>query len=242
MHGGRSADKIGMKRQPSCMVLAFLAWFLGFQVLPIFSGDITGQINITKSLTKKRVALTPYAQRGVALPLLSQSPVAARDELSRVVIYLEGPGVKPVMPTSAQLNQHNRSFEPEIVVVPVGSTVSFPNSDPIFHNVFSLSKPKSFDLGYYPEGQTRKLTFDKPGVIQVFCHLHSNMTAAIVVTPNEWSTRPRDDGTFSLNSIPPGKYQLVVWHKSAGFFQRKVEVKPNAAAVLNFEIPLREQP
>lgn len=224
------------------MVLALIPWLLGLQVLPIFSGEITGRINITKSLTKRRVALTPYTQRGVALPLLSQNPMAEKDELSRVVIYLEGPGVKPVAPTSAQLNQHNRSFEPEIVVVPVGSTVSFPNSDPIFHNVFSLSKPKSFDLGYYPEGQTRKLTFDKPGVIQVFCHLHSNMTAAIVVTPNEWSTRPRDDGTFSLESVPLGKYQLVVWHKSAGFFQRKVEVKPNAAAVLNFEIPVREQP
>jgi len=242
MRDGCSADKIGMKRNSSRMVRALIPWLLGLQVLPIFSGEITGRINITKSLTKRRVAPTPYAQRGVALPLLSQSPMAAKDELSRVVIYLEGPAVQPVVPMSAQLNQHNRSFEPEIVVVPVGSTVSFPNSDPIFHNVFSLSKPKSFDLGYYPEGQTRKVTFDKPGVIQVFCHLHSNMTAAIVVSPNEWSTRPRDDGTFSLDSVPPGKYQLVVWHKSAGFFQRKVEVKPNAAAVLDFEIPVREQP
>jgi plastocyanin len=227
-------------KHPVPLALLLFAWLINPLIPPIYSGEIIGRINVTKGLTKRRITLAPYAQRGVALPVLSETQMAAKDELSRVVIYLEGPGLKAGEPVAAQLDQRNRSFEPEIVVIPVGSTVSFPNSDPIFHNVFSLSKPKAFDLGYYPAGQARKLTFDKPGVIQVFCHLHSNMAAAIVVTPNAWSTRPWNDGTFALDSIPSGKYQLVVWHKSAGFFRRKIDVKDSGTEVLDFEIPVRE--
>jgi len=229
----------GMKYRLPVLLLLLCAEFMNLLVRPTYSGEIVGRINVTKSLTRRRITLAPYA-RGVALPLVTETPLSAQDELHRVVIYLEGTGLKPAEPLSAQLDQRNRCFEPEIVVIPAGSTVSFPNFDPIFHNVFSLSKSRAFDLGYYPEGQTRKLTFDKPGIIQVFCHLHSNMTAAIVVTPNEWSTRPRDDGSFSLGPIPPGKYELVVWHKSAGFFQRKIDVKEARTEPVNFEIPIRE--
>jgi plastocyanin len=222
------------------VLLALSVWLVSPLIQSVYSGEIVGRISITRSLTRRRVTLVPYAQRGVAMPVLPNSPVVPAEELNRVVIYLEGPGLKPGEPTTAQLDQRNRTFEPEIVVIPVGSTVSFPNSDPIFHNVFSLSKCKAFDLGYYPEGQTRKLIFDKPGVVQVFCHLHSNMAAAIVVTPNQWTSRPRDDGTFSLGPIPAGRYQLVVWHKSAGFFRRGIDVKEGQTEVLNFEIPVRE--
>jgi plastocyanin len=223
------------------LILLLLAGTLIDPLIPlIYSGEIAGRINVTKSLTRRRVTLSPYAQRGVALSLLPEAPLTAKDELSRVAIYLEGPGLKSAAPQTAQLDQRNRRFEPETVIIPVGSTVSFPNSDPIFHNVFSLSKPRAFDLGYYPAGQTRKLQFDKPGVIQVFCHLHPNMSAAIVITPNHWSTRPREDGTFLLESIPPGRYELVVWHKSAGFFRRRVDVKEATTASVDFEIPIRD--
>ena len=228
-----------MKR--ASFLLLFLAGTLINPLISLsFSGAIAGRINVTKSLTKRRVTFSPYVQRGAALPLLPEVSLPVDDEFNRIAIYLEGPGLGPSAPLVAQLDQRNQRFEPEIVVIPVGSTVSFPNSDPIFHNVFSLSKPKAFDLGYYPAGQSRRLQFDRPGIIQVFCHLHPNMSAAIVVTPNQWSTRPRDDGTFVLSSIPPGKYQLVVWHKSAGFFRRKVEVKDGTAVSMDFEIPIRE--
>jgi plastocyanin len=230
-----------MKRCLPAAKLLFLVSAVINPLIPfIYSGDITGRIKVTNGLTKKRVTLSPYAQRGGALPLLPEAPLAANDELSRVAIYLEGTGLKPAEPLVAQLDQRNRRFEPEVVIIPTGSTVSFPNSDPIFHNVFSLSKPRAFDLGYYPEGQTRKVQFDTPGIVQVFCHLHPNMSAAIVVTPSRWSTQPRNDGTFVLSSIPPGRYQLVVWHKSAGFFRRKVEVKDSTVVSLNFEIPVRD--
>ena len=122
----------------------------------------------------------------------------------------------------------------ETVVIPVGSKVSFPNLDPIFHNVFSLSKPKSFDLGNYPKGDTRTVTFTQPGVVYVNCHLHPNMTGTIVVTPNRWETKADRDGHFHIDDLPPGKYTVVAWHKSAGFFREQVE----AGGTVEFVIPL----
>jgi hypothetical protein len=125
-----------------------------------------------------------------------------------------------------------------MVVVPVGSTVSFPNSDPIFHNVFSLSRVRKFDLGFYPEGQTRLVKFDKPGVVQVYCHLHPDMNAAILVVPNAWYTRPDEKGAFAFSGIPIGTYQMVVWHKAAGFFRKEIQVSEGTPTKVSMEIPL----
>jgi plastocyanin len=160
------------------------------------------------------------------------------DELSRVVVYLEAPGLDPAPPVSATLTQRNRRFDPEFVVILVGSTVSFPNADPIFHNVFSLSKIKAFDLGYYPAGQTQVVRFDRTGVVQVYCHLHADMGAAILVLPTALWTRPLPDGSFSLPRVPAGSYELVVWHRSAGFFQRRVTVNRDETLAVDLEIPL----
>src|SRR6202034_1246704 len=103
-------------------------------------------------------------------------------------------GVAPASTTVPQIAQVDRRFSPDLLVVPVGSTVSFPNMDPIFHNIFSLSKPKAFDLGSYNKGETRKVVFAKPGVVEVYCHLHPNMAAIIVVTPNRWYARSDRSG------------------------------------------------
>jgi plastocyanin len=207
-------------------------------------GAITGHVVVTKALTKKRVTMPIYTMRGVTLG--SQEAVKPRgtdpemNELSRVVIYLEGTGLNPGMPGKATLTQKNRNFEPEIVVIPVGSTVSFPNADVIFHNVFSLSKVKQFDLGFYPAGETRAEKFDRPGVVQVYCHLHSDMSAAILVLPTASWTRPARDGSFSLTGVPPGTYDLVAWHRSAGFFRRRVKVGSGATPAVEFVIPVRD--
>ncbi|MGH9378420.1 MAG: hypothetical protein ACRD1I_06435 [Terriglobia bacterium] len=206
---------------------------------------ITGRVVITKALTKERVTLPVYQLRGVSPG--SQEPenhgngAPGSGELSRVVIYLEGPGIERGAPVNATLAQKNRQFDPEIVVVPVGSTVSFPNEDPIFHNVFSLSKAKQFDLGYYSKGQTRVVRFDRPGIVQVYCHIHADMNAAILVLPTAWWTRPTPEGSFSLKGVPPGNYELVAWHRSAGFFRQRVTVSGGETLKVDFMIPV-EQP
>ena len=215
----------------------FLGVCLGGPAL--LAGEIGGRILITKSLTKKRVTLPAYHMRSTALPLKNEGKAA--NEFDRLAIFLEDAGLKKAEPIRTEMIQENLQFLPDFLVVPRGSTVSFPNSDPVFHNVFSFSKAREFDLGYYPAGQTRKVTFNHAGVVQVYCHLHSQMNAAILVVPNAWYTRPQRDGTFSLSDVPPGVHTVVVWHKSAGFFKRKVELAATGTGTLDFTIPVREQ-
>lgn len=215
------------------------------------AGDITGTIIVKRKLTKSRVTAPTgsYDQRGPA-PALETDREMSREsdplsyERSRVVVYIdsEKDGDKLLtQPITAKLEQKNRRFEQDVVVVPVGSIVSFPNLDEIFHNVFSLSKPKSFDLGNYPKGQTRLIKFDKPGVVFVNCHLHPNMAASIVVTPNRWSVRAEPSGKFVLPNVPAGKYKLVAWHKAAGFFRQDIEVTSKGLSGVEFLIPLEER-
>jgi plastocyanin len=204
--------------------------------------DITGTILIKKKLTRPSVtAAVSVYQRGTTIKLgkdAEQDPIAY--ERTRVVVYLEGAGTTTedsAIPVP-QIQQLDRRFMPDLVVVPVGSTVSFPNMDPIFHNIYSLSKPKSFDLGSYDKGETRKVTFPKPGIVDVYCHLHPNMAATIVVTPNRWYARPDRIGQFRIPNVPPGQYTVVAWHKSAGFFRQTIVVGHGQDAVADFFIPL----
>ena len=218
--------------------------------------DITGTILIKKRLTRQSVtpAVSVY-QRGPAVKLgkdTEQDPIAF--ERSRVVIYLEGPAATEsvnensagsaaqVKTDKVEMAQLDRRFSPDLVVIPLGSTVSFPNMDPIFHNVFSLSKPKSFDLGSYDKGDTRKVAFPKPGIVEIYCHLHPNMAATIVVTPNRWYARPDSSGQYRIPNVPPGHYTVVAWHKAAGFFRKPLEVEAGRDAVADFFIPLEEGP
>ena len=204
--------------------------------------DITGTILIKKKLTRPSVtAAVSVYQRGTNVKLgkdAEEDPIAY--ERTRVVVYLEGAGAaadnSPV--PALQVQQLDRRFMPDLVVVPVGSAVSFPNMDPIFHNIYSLSKPKTFDLGSYDKGETRKVVFPKPGIVDVYCHLHPNMAATIVVTPNRWYARPDRIGQFRIPNVPPGQYTVVAWHKSAGFFRKSIVIENGHDAVADFFIPL----
>jgi plastocyanin len=203
--------------------------------------DITGTILIKRKLSKPSVtASVSVYQRGTAVKLgkdAEDDPIAY--ERSRVVLYLEGAGPADDSANRAQqVEQLDRRFQPDLVVVPIGSTVTFPNMDPIFHNIYSLSKPKSFDLGSYDKGETRKVTFPKPGIVDIYCHLHPNMAATIVVTPNRWYARPDRSGKFRIPNVPPGQYTVVAWHKTAGFFRKTIVVESGHDTVADFFIPV----
>lgn len=209
--------------------------------------DIHGTIIIDHKLTHHNVtAAAGLYQRGVAVELKADSdedPLAF--ERSHVAVYIEkGPAsIAPANVTaspSVSIEQHDRRFVPDLVIIPAGASVSFPNFDPIFHNVFSLSKAKSFDLGNYPKGQTRTVSFATPGLVAVYCHLHPNMAATIVVTPNQWATRVDGIGAFTLKDVPPGTYTVVAWHKSAGTFTKTVTVGDNRDSEVSFTLPYVE--
>ena len=204
--------------------------------------DIHGTIIIDRKLSRHNVtASVGMYQRGVAVELGTDGeadPLAF--ERSHVAVYLEGGPKSPSTEiTKASIEQRDRRFVPDLVVIPAGSTVSFPNFDPIFHNVFSLSKAKSFDLGNYREGQSRLVTFPVPGLVAVYCHLHSNMAASIVVAPSRWAVRVDKDGIFSLKDIPAGTYTVVAWHKTAGTFRKTVTIGEKDLAV-SFTLPYAE--
>lgn len=206
--------------------------------------DISGTIIIKKRLTHRSVtASVSVYQRGTSVKLgkaADEDPIAF--ERSRVVVYLEGSVAAnsdaAAASGSVEIQQMNRQFVPDLAVVPVGATVSFPNMDPIFHDVYSLSKSKSFDLGAYDKGQTRRVSFTKPGIVEVYCHLHPNMAATIVVMGNRYYAQPDRNGQYHISNVPPGHYTLVAWHKTAGFFRKPIEVGPGQTTTADFLIPL----
>ncbi len=202
--------------------------------------DIHGTIIIDRKLTHRNVtASAGMYQRGTAVELGAdgeEDPLAF--ERSHVAIYIEG--VTDAVASGAakaSIEQRDRRFAPDLVVIQAGSAVAFPNFDPIFHNVFSLSKAKSFDLGNYPNGQSRTVTFAAPGLVAVYCHLHSNMSATIVVTPNRWATKADGKGGFTLADVPAGTYSVVAWHKTAGTFRKTIVIGQNHDVDLSFTLP-----
>jgi plastocyanin len=125
------------------------------------------------------------------------------------VVYAEPVDTSsPRAGASFVLMQKNKTFQPQVLAVPTGSTVTFPNHDPIFHNVFSLSGPQPFDLGLYRAGETRTRTFQQPGVYRVFCNIHPEMTALVLVVPTPYAAQANADGRFMLD-LPPGRYRLT---------------------------------
>ena len=135
-------------------------------------------------------------------------------------------------PKQRTMEQRDRQFAPRMLVVPVGSTVTFPNFDPVYHNVFSTSDIQPFDLGIYKNGQAREITFDKEGVLALGCNLHANMSAHIVVVAAPHYVVVGSDGKFSFKSLEPGNYKLRAWNeRSLKAVVRDVVVKPDRNTV-----------
>lgn len=135
--------------------------------------------------------------------------------LGVVMLWPEKGGKKRVAKQRI-IEQRGKAFAPHVMAVPVGSTVSFPNFDPIFHNVFSLSKAKPFDLGMYKNGETREVTLDKPGIVRLGCNLHANMSAYLIVVDAPHYVVVDGDGSYSFKSLAPGKYRVQAWNEQSG--------------------------
>jgi len=142
---------------------------------------------------------------------------AGAREKSHIVVWLEPmdpksePPVQSVTEQHISLTQKNKSFDPHLLVVRVGSVVDFPNRDPFFHNVFSLFDGKRFDLGLYEAGTTRHVRFDRAGVCYIFCNIHPEMSAVVIVVDTPYYAVASGSGSFSIPAVPAGRYQLHVW-------------------------------
>jgi plastocyanin len=136
----------------------------------------------------------------------------------------------------AVLDQRQETFVPYVLPVLVGTTVSFPNSDPFYHNVFSLSKPARFDLGRYPTGRSKSVRFDRPGIVRVFCEIHSHMSAFIMVLSHQYFASTGPDGRYRIENVPPGEYDVVVWTDGEERTKKRVRVSSGATADLDFVV------
>ena len=136
-----------------------------------------------------------------------------------ILVYIRGAvaGRPPRASTrTAEMIQRDTAFVPAALIVPLGSSVSFQNRDDFFHNVFSYSRAKRFDLGRYPSPEAKTVLFDEAGVVDVYCEIHKFMRAAILVVENPFHAIVDDDGRFRIPDVPPGRYTLVALHPDRG--------------------------
>jgi plastocyanin len=161
----------------------------------------------------------------------------------RSVVYLD-PAPRAAFDTREEprprMDQKDETFMPHVLAIVAGTTVDFPNSDHTYHNVFSLSKTKTFDLGRYAVGHSKAIRFDRPGIVRVFCDIHSHMSAFILVFAHRYFSVSDRDGMYRLDNVPPGAYTVVAWNESAPLESRRVVVPDAGGEVeVNFALGRR---
>lgn len=145
--------------------------------------------------------------------------------VNETVVWLE-PAAKanPRKPATFQMMTRGKTLVPHVLVIPVGSTVEFPNDDPISHNLFSLSSPNAFDLGLYRKGAGKSHKFETPGLVNVYCNVHPQMSSVIHVVSTPYYSLADATGTYTIADVPAGKYRLVAWNEQGGQSESQIEV------------------
>lgn len=141
--------------------------------------------------------------------------------------------VRAARPTTAKVTQRGKRFLPHVLIVPVGSTVDFPNQDNLYHNVFSSSKTKRFDLGMYPKGQSKGVKMTVPGIVPVLCNVHAEMSAFVVVVGTNHYALTDSKGRYSISNVPNGDYVIKAWHESGKTAQQPLKASGGTAKNLS---------
>jgi plastocyanin len=166
--------------------------------------------------------------------------------LAEMVVYLESPDVArpmPKPPEAVKVSQKGAKFEPRLVVVMVGQSVDFLNDEerPIEHNVFSNSPAKRFDLGLYRPGDSKKVVFDKPGPVFLYCSIHRNMDGVIYVSPTPYTSRVDEKGHYSIENVPPGAWVVKTWQRRRRFPELTIPVNVAADKPATVDLPLEKK-
>lgn len=202
---------------------------------PVSTGRIAGLVRLTTA-ARREPRTDAYAPRAVRVSSREAVP-----EVTHVVVFLTGVPPQANLPAMhAVVRQRDESFEPRVVAVTRGSTVDFPNDDPFFHNVFSLSRAASFDLGRYARGHSRSRVFPKAGLVKLFCDLHVYMSAVIFVFDHPWFAVPDATGRFLLDEVPAGRHTLKAWHERIGDAEVTVVVEPGRTSDVELVLPVLE--
>ena len=170
-----------------------------------------GAVTLVTGPLAAQAALTQVRGRLTVLEAANRSA----SDVGQAVVWLATTRPVPVTPDTISVITTDKEFRPRTVVVPVGSYVRFPNSDPFNHNVFSRSDAAIFDLGLYGRGDVRGKALTRAGLVNVYCNVHARMSAFVVVRDNPYFTQPSADGSFTIAGVPPGRYTLYAWHERA---------------------------
>jgi len=197
------------------------------------TGSIAGRVELGH--------VEPAPARRPEVAALGAPPARDLPDRRVSVVYLETAprgAFEETKPGRAALDQRNETFVPHVLAVTTGTVVDFPNNDRIYHNVFSLSKVARFDLGRYAEGRSKPVRFDRPGIVRVFCDIHSHMSAFILVFSHPFFAVTDADGRFRIDRVPAGTYDLIAWNEGTTSDPQPVRV-PAGGVVDDVEFTLR---
>lgn len=186
------------------------------------TGTITGKVSFAPATRMRKTDLIEVVVSIEDVEVSADELKAAREV--RAKLALEDESKRNL------IDQKDMTFRPQALPILIGESVSFPNSDPLFHNVYSGSRLKVFNLGMYPQGQSKEETFDKAGTIELLCKVHSEMKAFILVKKNPFFTKVEADGSFKIENVPAGEHTIQVWHSKAEPVTAKISVKPGEEA------------
>lgn len=218
-------------RAPLCTLSALAVLLMSSGAGAARSGTIRGRVDVRRPVpaTDRRPAIADLG---------TPSPLDLPDRI-RSVVYLETAprgAFEQSEPARAVMDQRNETFVPHVLAITTGTTVDFPNSDRIYHNVFSLSKTRTFDLGRYAVGRSKSIRFDRPGIVRVFCDIHSHMNAFILVFSHPFFAMTDADGRYRIDNVPPGTYNVIAWNEGAASDPRPAPVPDGGTTEIDFSL------
>jgi plastocyanin len=215
----------------AAVVTVSLAGASGEQITHPAGGSLRGRVDVRRS--------PPPVERRPGVSELTSPEGRDIPDRRRAVVYLETAprgAFEDRGFARARVDQRNEMFLPNVLAITVGTVVDFPNNDSTYHNVFSLSKTRRFDLGRYAQGRSKSVRFDRPGVVRVFCDIHSHMSAFIIVFNHPYFATTDAEGRYRIDGIPAGTYNVVAWHDGANRDTRSVTIPQAGSVELDFVV------
>jgi plastocyanin len=199
---------------------------------PANSATLCGQVKRPPAPTKPERAISRYRGAESQIGQDVGTDCVCNPRLFSVV-YLTGANLPPLVSPDAipKMAQKDKMFAPSVLAVSVGTAVDFPNLDPFFHNVFSYSKTRQFDLGRYPKGESQRITFDKPGIVNIFCEIHFTMRAYVHVLETPYFATSDEKGNFVIKNVEPGEYTLNIWQENLKNITEPITVSGDSLVV-----------
>ena len=228
------------------MRIVFFATILSLTTLVAAAGTITGNVS-AQGKTNMDAAASDGAYASRKYKFVEKVDYAA---LHDFVVYVEGSfGTNSAASTNLEevattrIAQEGAVFSPHVLPIVAGTTVEWPNNDRIYHNVFSMSDAKQFDLGLYKGNPPdKRVKFDKPGRVDVFCSIHTSMNCIVLVLQNPYFASTDGSGNFKIANVPPGKYKLKAWHERLPADEQEITVPTNGEVKVNFVLGIKNLP